>query len=69
VVEFFDAEENEVVEEVKDAVVGVTSFPPVTVRSWAPISDAPLNVVVEEVAVEVIVPKIAFTVLLHVPWS
>lgn len=53
--------------EVEEAVVGRTRFPAVTVRICAPIADAPLNVVVEEVAVEVIVPRMALTDLLHVP--
>jgi hypothetical protein len=53
--------------EVEDAVVGYTNFPAVSVRICPPISDAPLNVVVDDVAVDVIVPKIAFTDLLHVP--
>jgi hypothetical protein len=63
-----DDEELEKTEyDVLEAVVGSTKFPAVTVRICAPIADAPLNVVVEEVAVEVIVPRMAFTDLLHVP--
>jgi hypothetical protein len=61
-----ELDEEEVVEE---AVVGRTKFPAVTVRICPPISDAPLNVVVEEVAVEVMVPSMAFTDLLQTPWS
>jgi len=59
--------EDEDDDDVDEAVVGRTKFPAVTVRICAPIADAPLNVVVEEVAVEVMVPRMAFTDLLHVP--
>ena len=65
--ELFDDEDEE--EVVDEAVVGSTNFPPVTVRICPPIADAPLNVVVEDVAVDVIVPKIAFTDLVQTPWS
>jgi len=59
--------EEEAEYEVLEAVVGSTKFPAVTVNICAPIADASLNVVVEDVAVLVIVPRIAFTDLLHVP--
>jgi len=54
-------------EEDEEAVVGTTRWPAVMVRGCPAIWEAPLKVVVEDVAVEVIVPNIAFTVLLHVP--
>jgi len=66
-VEFADAEDKEEDDEVGYAVVGTTRCPPVIVRICPPISDAPLNVVVEEVAVEVSVPRNAFTDFEHVP--
>jgi len=63
----FAEEVDELEVEVKDAVVGTAKCPAVMVRICAPNSLAPLNVVVLVVAVEVIVPKIAFTNLLQTP--
>jgi len=66
--DFDELEEWEDADDVVDeAVVGRTNCPAVTVRICAPSADAPLNVVVEEVAVEVMVPRMAFTDLVHDP--
>jgi len=51
-------------------VLETASVPPVIVTSWPPKSEPPfVNVVVAAVAADVIVPRLAWMVLLHTPWS
>jgi len=60
-----EVEEEE--EEVELAVEGKTRLPAVTVKICPPISEAPLNVVVEDVAVDVMVPRTAFMLFVQTP--